>query len=131
LSLEFNMQQPIPRQNITTPDFFSEEYNWLMDTTKGNPSILNVAPAGQWSNTTTTIEVSSGIEFKASTIYELDKSTKLYTGISGVGTSLNGKYVRTDTIIIKDEIVSVSGVPSTYRVTSSDSTTIFQPKQQI
>jgi hypothetical protein len=118
------MEQPVPRQTLTDPDFYTEEYQWLSDDLKGHPCVFPLQPAGNWTDVTTTVSVSSAVAYESETVYELDKTLKLYPATAG---RLNGKFVHTDSLSIKDESVLTPSGYGTFRVTTSDSETIFLP----
>ena len=116
------MEQPVPRQTLIDPDFYTDEYGWLTSNDKGYPSVFPMMPMSGWSDITTTVSVSSAVAYESETVYEIDKTLKLYPS---VGNALNGKYTRTDTISAGDEYIpALSG---TFRVTVSDSATVFVP----
>ena len=103
----------VPRQSITNPDFYSEEFTWLTDENIGKPNIIPMKP-NNWDEETTETTEEAGI----TTITTI---SKLYNN------GLNGWFIFKQITTIQDETIMVDGSPETIKTTSYDNQFYFEP----
>ena len=103
----------VPRQSITNPNFYSEEFTWLTDENIGKPMIVPMKP-NNWDSVETTETDEGGIKTTITT-------SKLYNN------GLNGWFTFVETVIIKDKVVDIDGTPTTVTATEYENEFYFTP----